>query len=160
MEGGHEAETRTKPKLNMRTKTNNWTEKQNARRYMLHQRLKSEFEYSAKGRVIHVAEGQIEACTGVARNALAELRDVFGYNIQNTIERVGVGHLVRIHAGHEKEKERGMCFSVLSIAGQTAMIQPTSGRWRRERPCKIKHLFSVNQPATKKRGKRPQQLNT
>lgn len=130
----------------MRTKTNNWTKKENARRYLLHQRLKGAFTYSAKGRTIQANPEQVQHSKNhnpAAYYAIFELGSLFGYNVQAYIEEIKVGDVVRIHAQFEREKERGRFYTVDSISGNTAMMTPTSGRWRRPSSKPLRHLCAA-----------------
>lgn len=59
-------------------KSNNWSKKQNTRRYYLHQRIKRQgYFYSLENRCISVLPGHVEYTPQVK-----ELRDQYGYVIQ------------------------------------------------------------------------------
>jgi hypothetical protein len=133
----------------MRNKTNNWTKKENARRYFLHQKLKSEFEYSAKGRTVQVTEKQLQECTETAHWAVNELREVFGYNLQVQIPAIEVGQLVIMNPEFIKQTRGQFIHKVDSISGQTAMIMRLKGRWKKKVPVKLKFLIPVNEPEKK-----------
>ena len=127
-------------------KTNNWNAKENARRYLLHQRIKDAAEYSAKGRLVCFNDedlSHLKSNDNRAYSAILELCNKFGYNVQQYIKPFGINELVRISQKHARPGDENQVFKVTSITGTHACIVPTKGRWRRPRTEKIKYLYGI-----------------
>ena len=119
-----------------------FTKTERNRRYVLHQRIKQEFRYSAKGRTVEIESVGKQPSPKVER-ALKELQTRFGYNLQTTIPTWNIGDKVRIHPRFEKPTEQGRFYEIVGISGKWATIQRYTGRWRRPFPIQINHIISI-----------------